>query len=274
MAAVAACGVSTDLGRRAVELLVELRRCRQSRSDPMSLFPVFVGHARAALGRCAAAAATFAHALADFDAAPVLAAADAEVRSHEKLVRSSSLVDVLEQAIMSERRGAGAIAAALAGLGAGEVEDLDEEAATLLAGARRYCGAAAKVPPPILATDRDVIVAISRIGDPAVRSRVDALWARLAAAEGLLEEPRSWDAGDPPAIAAPAAAIAAPAAVAAPVAAAPPAAAPPAPPAPPANGKPKPVDVAGAISRIAEPEVKAKVSSLFDRLATVERLAP
>ncbi|KAH8069176.1 dynein associated LRR protein [Aureococcus anophagefferens] len=36
-----------------------------------------------------------------------------------------------------------AIAAALAGLGADEVEDLDEEAATLLAGARRYCGAAA-----------------------------------------------------------------------------------------------------------------------------------
>ncbi|KAH8067063.1 hypothetical protein JL720_12575 [Aureococcus anophagefferens] len=123
MGAVTACGVSTDLGRRAVELLVELRRCRQSRSDPMSLFPVFVDHARAALGRCAAAAATFAHALADFDAAPVLAAADAE-------------------AIMSSARG-GAIAAALAGLSAGEVEDLDEEAATLLAGARRYCGAAA-----------------------------------------------------------------------------------------------------------------------------------
>ncbi|KAH8065059.1 myosin-kinesin ATPase superfamily-like protein [Aureococcus anophagefferens] len=177
--------------------------------------------------------------------------------------RVAAALAAFGDAIMSERRG-GAIAAALAGLSAGEVEDLDEEAATLLAGARRYCGAAAKVPPPILATDRDVIVAISRIDDPAVRSRVDALWARLATAEGLLEEPRGWDAGDPPA-------IAAPAAVAAPAAAAPPAAAPPA---PPANGKPKPVDVAGAISRIAEPEVKAKVSSLFDRLATVERLAP
>ncbi|KAH8055189.1 hypothetical protein JL721_10290 [Aureococcus anophagefferens] len=105
----------------------------------MSLFPVFVDHARR--WRCAPPRRR-SRALADFDAAPVLAAADAEVRSHEKLVRSSSLVDVLEQAIMSERRGGGHRRGA-AGLSAGEVEDLDEEAATLLAGARRYCGAAA-----------------------------------------------------------------------------------------------------------------------------------